>query len=224
MCRRYSISASLDEVNSYFGISRVMYYYKSRYNISPTQSVPVVVQEGGERVLDEYRWGLVPYWGKDAVNADLITVDQNPTYRRAIDTRRCVIPCNGLYYWRTVGKRSYAVRTVVGNNEIFGMAGLYETWRDARGVEMRTCTVLMTEANEAIREFDPRMPALLSEESMEKWLDPEVKGVHALQPLLGTYRGSMRIYPVTPLIADDSHDHQQCIEEMDLKRAWVKSI
>lgn len=62
MCRRYSISAGLEEVNSYFGISRVMYYYKSRYNISPMQSVPVVVQEGGERALDEYRWGLVPYW------------------------------------------------------------------------------------------------------------------------------------------------------------------
>ena len=83
-------------------------------------------------MLDEYRWGLVPYWGKDAVNADITTVDQNPTYRKAIDTRRCVIPCNGLYYWRTVGKRSYALRTVIGDHEIFGMAGLYETWRDAR--------------------------------------------------------------------------------------------
>ncbi|KZS46178.1 hypothetical protein AWU65_09690 [Paenibacillus glucanolyticus] len=224
MCRRYSMSTGLEELNDYFGISRVMYYFKSRYNISPTQSVPVVTQEGGERILDEYRWGLVPYWGKDAVNADLVTVDQNPTYRRTIDTRRCIIPCNGLYYWRIVGKRSYAVRTVVENNRIFGMAGLYETWNDARGVEMRTCTVLMTEANESIREFDTRMPAILSKENMERWLNPDVKGVHSLQPLLKTYRGPMRIYPVTPLIADDSNDRQQCIEEMDLKLAWVKNI
>ncbi|WP_127592772.1 SOS response-associated peptidase [Paenibacillus lautus] len=224
MCRRFSLSAGIDEVNQRFGINRVMYYYKSRYNISPTQTMPVIVQEQGERVLDEYRWGLVPYWGKDAVNADITTVDQNPTYRRAIDTRRCVIPCNGLYYWRTVGKRSYAVRTVIGDHEIFGMAGLYETWRDARGNEMRTCTVLMTEANEAIREFETRMPAILSEENMVKWLDPEIQGRHAVHPLLHTYHGQMRMYPVTPLVADDTHDHQQCIEEMDLKLAWVKNL
>lgn len=224
MCRRFSLSAALEEVNEQFQINRVMYYYKSRYNISPTQTMPVIIQQQGERVLDEYRWGLVPYWGKNSVNADITTVDQNPTYRKAIDRRRCVIPCNGLYYWRTVGKRSYAVRTMIGDNEIFGMAGLYETWRDARGNEMRTCTVLMTEANEAIREFETRMPAILSEDQVNKWLDPELQGIHSLYSLLNPYRGLMRIYPVTPLVADDSHDHQQCIEEMDLKLAWVKSL
>ncbi|MGG3280386.1 SOS response-associated peptidase [Paenibacillus solani] len=224
MCRRFSLSAPLEEVNERFQINRVMYYYKSRYNISPTQTMPVIIQQQGERVLDEYRWGLVPYWGKNSVNADITTVDQNPTYRKAIDRRRCVIPCNGLYYWRTVGKRSYAVRTMIGDNEIFGMAGLYETWRDARGNEMRTCTVLMTEANEAIREFETRMPAILSEDQVNKWLDPELQGIGSLYSLLNPYQGQMKIYPVTPLVADDSHDHQQCIEEMDLKLAWVKSL
>lgn len=224
MCRRYSLSAGLNEVNEFFGISRVKYYYKSRYNISPTQTVPVILQEQEERVLDEYRWGLVPYWGKDAVNADLRTVHQNPTYRKAIDTRRCIVPCNGFYYWRTVGKKSYAVRTVIGVQELFGIAGLYETWRDARGNEMRTCTLLMTEANPAIREFDARMPAILARDDFANWLDPERRGVDSIEPLLRTYPGHMRVYPVTPLIADDKHDHQQCIEEMDLKLAWVKHV
>lgn len=224
MCRRFSLSAALEEVNEHFQINRVMYYYKSRYNISPTQTLPVIVQEQGERVLDEYRWGLVPYWGKNSVNADIESVDQNSTYRQAIDTRRCVIPSNGLYYWRTVGKRSYAVRTMIGDNEMFGMAGLYETWRDVRGNVMRTCTVLMTEANEAIREFETRMPAILSEDQMNQWLDPELKGMQAVHSLLNPYRGKMRIYPVTPLVADNAHDDEHCIEEMDLKLAWVKSL
>ncbi|SMF92821.1 Putative SOS response-associated peptidase YedK [Paenibacillus uliginis N3/975] len=224
MCRRFSMSAGIDEIGKHFEINRVMYFYKNRYNISPTQSVPVILHDQGERVLDEYRWGLVPYWGKDAVNADLSAVDQNPTYRKAVDLRRCVIPCNGFYYWRTVGKKSYAVRVVMPNNELFGVAGLYETWRNAKGEKMRTCTMLMTGANVFIREFEERMPAILSTESMETWLNPECKGFNNLQPLLRSYDGSMRIYPVTPLVANDNHDHHQCIEEMDLKLAWVKNL
>ncbi|WP_422658962.1 SOS response-associated peptidase [Paenibacillus sp. EC2-1] len=224
MCRRFSMSAGIDEVGKHFGISRVMYYYKNRYNISPMQGVPVIVQEAGEKVLDEYRWGLVPYWGKDAVNANLHTVDQNPTYRKAVDTRRCVIPSNGFYYWRTVGKKSYAVRVVMPNNELFGVAGLYETWQDAKGEKMRTCTMLMTDANVFIREFEERMPAILSVDEMEKWLNPELRGLNNLHPLLKTFEGTMRIYPVTPLVANDHHDDKQCIEEMDLKLAWVKNL
>lgn len=224
MCRRFSMSASIEELGKQFQINRVMYYYKNRYNISPTQKIPVILRDQDEKVLDEFRWGLVPYWGKDAVNADLNQVHQNPTYRKIVDLRRCVIPCNGFYYWRTVGKKSYAVRVVHPNNELFGVAGLYEIWRSANGEEMRTCTMLMTGANVFIREFEDRMPAILSKEGVETWLSPEIRGIHNLQPLLRTFEGAMRIYPVTPLVADDNHDHQQCIEEMDLKLAWVKNI
>ncbi|MFC7678948.1 SOS response-associated peptidase [Paenibacillus sp. GCM10028914] len=224
MCRRFSVSAGIDEVGEHFGINKVMYYYKNRYNISPMQGVPVILHDQGEMILDEYRWGLVPYWGKDAVNANLETVNQNPTYRKAIDTRRCIIPSNGFYYWRTVGKKSYAVRVVMPNQELFGVAGLYETWSDAKGEKIRTCTMLMTDANVFIREFEERMPAIMSPEDMLKWLNPEVKGFNHLQPLLKTYEGTMRIYPVTPMVGNDNHDHQQCIEEMDLKLAWVKNL
>ncbi|WP_054958308.1 SOS response-associated peptidase [Paenibacillus dakarensis] len=224
MCRRFSMSAGIDEISRHFGISRVMYYYKNRYNISPTQNTPVILHDQGEKVLDELRWGMVPYWGRDAVNANLYSVDQNPTYRKIMDTQRCIIPSNGFYYWRTVGKKSYAVRVVSPNHKLFGVAGLYETWRDASGEKIVTCTMLMTEANIFIREFEERMPAILSEEDIETWLNPETKGLNNLQPLLKTHTEAMRIYPVTPMVANDDHDHEQCIEEMDLKLAWVKNL
>ncbi|MFI2858793.1 SOS response-associated peptidase [Paenibacillus sp. JSM ZJ436] len=226
MCRRFSMSASLDEIQNHFDIRRVIYPYKSRYNISPMQSMPVMMLDHlGNLVLDEYRWGLVPYWGRDAVNADLQTVYANPTYsKKTVEQRRCVIACNGLYYWRTVGKRRYAVRVVTENHEPFGVAGLYEVWRNAKGEETRTSTMLMTDANVAIREFEPRMPAILSSEGIAAWLQPENASIQRLQRQLRTYEAPMSMYPVTPLIANDLHDHQQCIEEMDLKAAWVKSV
>lgn len=61
MCKRYSLAADLDEVRDHFAIQRVMYYYKNRYNISPTQHAPIILYEDGERIMDEYRWGFIPF-------------------------------------------------------------------------------------------------------------------------------------------------------------------
>ena len=133
MCQRFSMAAELPEIREHFQIERVMYYYKNRYNISPTQHTPVVLQQDGERVLDEFRWGFIPYWGKDAINADLRNVHQNPSYRKMVDKQRCIIPCNGFYYWKQEGKKSYPVRVVMNNRDMFGVAGLFEIWWDTRG-------------------------------------------------------------------------------------------
>ncbi|GGH23204.1 SOS response-associated peptidase [Paenibacillus segetis] len=223
MCQRFSMAAELPEVKEHFEISRVMYYYKDRYNISPTQEMPVVLQQDGERILDEFRWGFVPYWGKDAINADLRNVHQNPTYPKMVDKQRCIIPCNGFYYWKKEGKKTYPVRVVMKNRSIFGVAGLYEIWRDARWEPLRTCTLVMTEANPLISEFESRMPAILSPQDMNRWLDEETNDLEALNPILRPYSAEeMEVYAVTPMIENNRHDSVECIREMDLKTSWVK--
>ncbi|WP_068618200.1 SOS response-associated peptidase [Paenibacillus tuaregi] len=223
MCRRFSMAAELPEVQEHFQIERVMYYYKNRYNISPTQHIPVVLQQNGERILDEFRWGFIPYWGKDAVNADLRNVHQNKTYRRMVEKQRCVIPCNGLYYWKQDGKKTYPVRVVMKDRSMFGVAGLFEIWQDTRGEPLRTCTLVMTEANPLIDEFESRMPAILSQEDMALWLDERTNDLELLNPILRPHSAEeMDAYAVTPLIDNSRHDTSECIEEMDLKQAWVK--
>ncbi|WP_018757969.1 SOS response-associated peptidase [Paenibacillus terrigena] len=223
MCRRFSLSADLNEVQEYFKIDTVLTYYRKRYNIAPTQDMAIIMREGNERRLDQSRWGLFPFWGKDAINADIDAVHRNPAYPKMIDRRRCIIPCNGFYYWRTVGKRSYPIRVVMKNRGIFGVAGLYENWRDTRGVEVRTCTLLMTNANTTVREFDSRMPAILDEEGMEAWLDPNLRGVNNLRSYLRPHEDTrMDMYPVSPLLANDAFDTMECIQQMDMKMAWVK--
>jgi len=223
MCQRFSMVAELPEVQEHFQVERVMYYYKNRYNISPTQHTPVVLQQNKERILDEFRWGLIPFWGKDAINADLRNVHQNPSYRKIVDKQRCIIPCNGFYYWRKEGKKSYPVRVVMKDRSMFGVAGLYEIWRDSRGEELRTCTLVMTEANPLIREFESRMPAILSLNNMTRWLDEDTNDLDALNPILRPHTAEdMYAYAVTPMIDNNRHDTAECIQEMDLKRAWVK--
>ncbi|MCA1295249.1 SOS response-associated peptidase [Paenibacillus sp. alder61] len=223
MCQRFSMAAELPEVQEHFEIERVMFYYRNRYNIRPTQPMSVVLQQNGERILDEFRWGFIPYWGKDAVNADLRNVHRNPTYRKLVDKQRCIIPCNGFYYWKQEGKRAYPVRVVMKNRGMFGVAGLYEIWRDTRGEPLRTCTLVMTEANLLIGEFESRMPAILSKEDISRWLDEETYDLEALNPILRPYSSEEMIsYAVTPLIDIHGNDSDECIREMDLKRAWVK--
>lgn len=223
MCQRFSMAAELPEVQEYFQIDRVMFYYRNRYNISPTQLTSVVLQQNGERILDEFRWGFVPYWGKDAINADIRNVHGNPSYRKIVDKQRCVIPCNGFYYWKKEGKKAYPVRVVMKNQGMFGVAGLYEIWRDARGEPLRTCTLVMTEANPLIGEYESRMPAILSAEDMKRWLDEKANDLSSLGPILRPHRADeMHAYAVTPLIDDSRYDTAECIQEMDLQQAWVK--
>ncbi|MBT2287647.1 SOS response-associated peptidase [Paenibacillus albidus] len=223
MCQRFSMAAELPEVQEHFQIERVMYFYKNRYNISPTQHTPVVLQQNGVRILDEFRWGFIPYWGKDAINADLRNVHQNSSYRKMVDKQRCIIPCNGFYYWKIEGKMSYPVRVVMKNHGLFGVAGLYEIWRDTRGEPLRTCSLVMTEANPLIGEFESRMPAILSPEDITQWLDEKTSDLNAMDSILRPHSAEeMHAYAVTPLIDDDRHDTVECIREMDLKRAWVK--
>ncbi|MEK3983541.1 SOS response-associated peptidase [Paenibacillus sp. FSL K6-3166] len=223
MCQRFSLAAELQEIRDHFEINRVMYYYKDRYNISPTQDMPVVLQQDGERILDEFRWGFVPYWGKDAINADLRNVHQNPTYRKMVDKHRCIIPCNGFYYWKKEGTKTYPVRVVMNNRSMFGVAGLYEIWRDTRGEPLRTCSLVMTDANPLISEFESRMPAILSPQDITRWLDEETNDLEALNPILRPYSADeMQVYPVTPMINDNRNDSADCIREMDLKGSWVK--
>ncbi|MBY3618506.1 SOS response-associated peptidase [Acinetobacter sp. CUI P1] len=223
MCQRFSLAAELQDIRDHFEIKRVMYYYKDRYNISPTQDMPVVLQQDGERILDEFRWGFVPYWGKDAINADLRNVHQNPTYRKMVDKQRCIIPCNGFYYWKKEGKKTYPVRVVMNNRSMFGVAGLYEIWRDTRGEPLRTCSLVMTDANPLISEFESRMPAILSPQDINRWLDEETNDLEALHPILRPYSAAeMQVYPVTPLISNNRNDSADCIREMDLNESWVK--
>lgn len=223
MCRKYTISADLAEIERVFGIEQVLCPYRKRYNICPTQSVPVILEHKGRRVLDEFRWGMVPFWGKDSLNADIYSVHSNSAYWKLTERQRCIIPCSGFYYWRQQGKKSIPVHTVLRSHNVFGVAGLYENWRDAQGRVQQTCTLLMARSNELVAEFETRMPAILDPEDVNAWLRPVSTEIEALARLLRPYAAErMMLYPVTPRIENEQYDHSDCIQELDMRLGWVK--
>ena len=110
-----------------------------RYNISPTQQVSAIRMDTGSRRLEMLKWGLVPFWAKDAsigprlINARCETIGQKPAYRAAFKSRRCLIPTNGFYEWmkEKEKKQPYLIR--LADESLFALAGLWEHWKGPDG-------------------------------------------------------------------------------------------
>jgi putative SOS response-associated peptidase YedK len=154
------------------------------WNVGPTQGLYGLTEVDGARVLDHYRWGLIPSWAKDVsigsrlFNARAETVAEKPSFRSAFKRRPCVIPVDGFYEWeRRPGHPTrvhYFTRTD-GAPMLF--AGLYEHWRGdgmpADAAPVQTCTIITTEPNDDIDEVHNRMPVVLELGDVETWIDVE---------------------------------------------------
>jgi putative SOS response-associated peptidase YedK len=158
-----------------------------RFNIAPTQSVPIVrelkvVRSGvAGRELATVRWGLIPAWAKDpsignrTINARAEGVAEKPAFRAAFRSRRCVVPASGFYEWKREGrgpKRPYLIRRRDG--EPIGFAGLWESWHDpTTGEAVESCTIITCAPNGPLAELHDRMPVILDPADYDRWLDPK---------------------------------------------------
>ncbi len=176
MCGRYNILTNHREFASLFGVNDAP-ELPARYNVSPTQTVPIVKLNEGKRVCSLVRWGLVPVWAKDTkisfslINARSETVATKPSFRSAFKNRRCLIPATGFYEWAKVGKAKLPHHFHLKDSELFAFAGLWECWRPPDGDPLESCTIVTTEANKLVTPFHDRMPVILPAKSHDEWLD-----------------------------------------------------
>jgi putative SOS response-associated peptidase YedK len=185
VCHSVSILADVNDVMKQFRIDRLLSYTANRYEVVPTESVSaIMINRKGERLLDEFRWGLMPFWAKDAVCGERDSIFTNTAFERIIKKQRCILPCSGFYVRVTEGKETQWVKFKMRSGT-FGIAGLYDVWRAPSGEEeLRTCMMLMTEANPLVSPYHGHMPAILDQEQAEKWLDPELKDSRLLRSFL----------------------------------------
>jgi putative SOS response-associated peptidase YedK len=203
MCGRYFLHSTADKLTSLFG-EMPMPLLEARYNIAPSQPVPVVRQNpAGGREMALLRWGLIPSWSKgpdsrfSMINARVETVAQKPAYRNPFRYKRCLIPADGFYEWRVAGnnKQPYVLRPK--NGRTLALAGLWEHWQDANGNEMESCTILVREANEQVKTVHERMPVIIAPQSFDLWLDIRAQKPQPLETLLAVQQApELEIYPV----------------------------
>jgi putative SOS response-associated peptidase YedK len=195
LCKSISIVADAGELTDRFQIDSVLFHTSNRYEILPTQSVSAILVRGSRRQLDEFRWGLMPFWAKDSVWMDSRAITEKRIFQRIAKKQRCVIPCSGFYVTNSKKKHKDQWFKMTMRTGTFGIAGLFDVWTSASGEELRTCTMLMTAANSLVAPYEGRMPCIMESHEMDRWLEPELSDPFMLQTLLRPVdEGRMRCY------------------------------
>jgi len=197
-----------------FMITKIIREFGPDYNIPPRANIPVIVP--GSRILDLYRWGLIPFWAKDSslgdkmINARSETLTEKPAFNNAFMNHRCLILCSGFYEWQSKMPFYFHLK----NTEIMALAGLYSKWENpADGEKINTCTIITTNANDLVKEYHHRMPVILPKEAFKEWLDPGNTDVDLLQIHLKPFDSSQMVsFPVSPEINSPKFNSEKAID------------
>jgi len=223
MCGRYFLHSGADALTRTFGQLRIDVELAPRYNIAPTQPIPVIREDAqGVRHLTLLRWGLVPSWSKgpdsrfSMINARVETVAEKPAYRAALRYRRCIIPADGFYEWqaRAAGKLPHVLRRQDGVP--LALAGIWEHWQSPDGSELESAAILVGPADEQVAGIHDRMPVILGPGQYAAWLDRHQQHPEAVMDLLlAMDPPRLQIYPVSRAVNSPTHDSPQLIEPSD---------
>ncbi|MDY0167321.1 MAG: SOS response-associated peptidase [Thermoguttaceae bacterium] len=222
MCGRFTLRAPASVIAEHFDLPGELPPLAPRYNIAPTQPVPVVRLDSHatplRREMAALHWGLIPHWAKDAsigsrmINARADTVAEKPAYKAALRRRRCLLPADGFYEWHSEGGRKQPYFFSLQGDGLFAFAGLWERWEGPDHTCIESCTLLTTEPNPLVRPIHNRMPVLLPQDAYDLWLDPAEQDPGRLLPLLCPYpAGPMRARAVSTVVNSPRNDSPDCI-------------
>lgn len=176
MCGRFVITSAPEALRQLFGYIDQP-NFPPRYNVAPTQPIPVVIVENGVRHFRLMRWGLWPAWVKDVrkfallINARAETVQEKPAFKNAIRRRRCLIPADGYYEWQASETRKRPHFIYHGDGAPIGLAGLAETWIGPNGEELDTVAIVTAAASADLSVLHHRVPVTIAPGDFERWLD-----------------------------------------------------
>ncbi len=219
MCGRYTIKAPVAQLATLFDVLDPP-PVPPRYNVAPTQSVPVVRlnPEHNRREIALLRWGLIPGWAKDAaignrmINARAESVADKPSFRSAFKKRRCLVVADGFYEWQKTNGKKQPYYIGLKDGSPFAFASLWEHWRDPEDKPVETFTIITTDANELVKPIHNRMPVILQPKDYQEWLDPGVEDKVELQKLLQPYPSeAMTAYPVSLLVNNPKNEDPECV-------------
>jgi putative SOS response-associated peptidase YedK len=224
MCGRFTLTATVDQLIDRFDVEFFLEQeeYLPSYNVAPSQSVLAVINNGSHKRMGFLRWGLIPPWAKDMsigykmINARAETLSEKPSFRNAYKNKRCLIVADSFYEWKRIdSKTKTPMRIKLKSDELFAMAGLWESWKSPEGKTIYSCSVITTQPNELVQDIHDRMPVILKPEDEKNWLDPSISDTSKLQPLLKPLEPSlMEAYEVSPLVNSPKNNSIQLIQKI----------
>jgi putative SOS response-associated peptidase YedK len=221
MCGRFALKATPAELVTRFGLDECV-DLKPRYNIPPgTEIAAIRLSPEGRRVLHPLKWGLVPHWAKDPGigsklnNARGESVAEKPSFREAFKRRRCLIPADAFYEWKTEGKLKQPY--CISLPEPFAMAGLWESWKSPDGSILRTCCVITTGPNTVMEPIHDRMPVIIAPADWGRWLSAPAEDIaELLRPYLAE---AMQAWPVSRRVSKTVDDDAGLMEAINVLKS-----
>lgn len=232
MCGRFVSSTPVSKLVEQFLVDEVkVEKHESSFNVAPTTEIlAVAASSEGVRRLGTFKWGLVPSWAKDPatgnrmINLRAETVSEKPTFRRMLAKHRCIIPADGFYEWKDMGKgrkkQPFFIRA--RDESVLALAGVWEAWKDKEASEddddawLRTCTIITTAPNKLLKPIHNRMPVVLPPEAWDTWLDRSNEDADAMATLLVPAPDDLlEAYPVGTEVNKVGNDDKQLVMPME---------
>lgn len=209
MFSRYSLTVTANEIARRFSVD-VPDAYRPHYNAAPTHLLSVITQDS-QKGISFFYWGAPPSWanrkplGEKIINTRAESISEKLVVRKKMRDRRCLIPADGFYAWKRLGKRtSIPYRFTLKDKGQFSLAGLWEEYDDELGETHHTFTVITTPANESLLPFTERMPVILSPHQETVWL--ATGDERELMSVLEIYQGMLDNYSVSSLVNSPDRD------------------
>lgn len=218
MCGRFTLHTPESRIRETFHLENTEPIgLVPRYNIAPSQDIPIIrnTETSTEMVLA--KWGLVPHWSKEpktkysTINARIETVAEKPAYRTSFKRRRCLIPADGFYEWKVVNGKKVPHYIRKRDGGVFAFAGIWDRW-EGEGETLDSCSIIVMPANDVMKAIHERMPAIIAPASYDLWLDARVTDKEEIMEHLNSaLSGFLRINPVSTWVNTPKHDDERCI-------------
>jgi putative SOS response-associated peptidase YedK len=207
MCGRSSLTKTEKELEERFNAtfySEELERYNPlpSFNVAPTQMHPVIANNDPDH-LRFFKWGLIPFWAKDQkigsrlINARIETLAEKASFKNALKYRRCIVPFDGFYEWKKTkeGKQPYRITRL--DQDIFCIAGLWESWKSPEGIKIHSFTLITMPPNKKVAHLHNRMPAMLLPEQEEIWLSDDIPTEDLINMIVPFPDSMISIYPVS---------------------------
>lgn len=194
--------------------------YLPSYNIAPTQTTPVLVQNG-KRTVRPMRWGLIPYWAKNKsvgsklINARSETITQKPSFQNLVPRSRCLVIADGYYEWKreSKGKQPYYIHSPEG--KLLLMAGLWDTWIDPDAGPLHSYTIITKKADRTIASLHHRMPVIIPHDDADTWIQTAKYSSYDALKLLETATVPLDAFAVSTAVNSPSYNKPECIQPLE---------
>ena len=214
MCGRFQLSVKGRHISERFNVELFDEFYKPNYNVAPGQKLPAITNSEPTQ-MSYLKWGLIPFWAKDPkigyklINTRAETISEKPSFKNAFRKRRCLIPANGFYEWKKDTHKT-PFRIFLKSEELFAMAGIWETWKDGEGKPVHTLSIITTEPNELMQNIHNRMPVILPRELEEAWLKENDE--LALKSMLRPFESKlMDCYPISRKVNSVANNTEEIV-------------